>query len=216
MLARLPRPLTAPLASDAIRVMERERYFEAPEKPVQSAWVNADEERRAMTLSWCLAFLLREVGQGSFERVGTILRLESKDDETVAGIMRALVSKWLDRFSAEHPASTVATAITELAVRLIDAYTKKQTELADQISAETKRLTEQRLAETERIDALTKELNEDAQRMREAHDRLKAAKTSQEHDDAFDGMVRALAGEKDTAVKEPIESYMKDARPDDK
>jgi hypothetical protein len=29
MLARLPRPLTAAYASDAIRVMERERYFEA-------------------------------------------------------------------------------------------------------------------------------------------------------------------------------------------
>jgi hypothetical protein len=186
------------------------------ENPVQSAWANAGQARRAMTLSWCLAFLLREVGQGSFERVGAILRLESKDDKTVAGVMRALVSKWLDRFSAEHPASTVATAVTELAVRLMDAYTKKQTEMADQISAETRRLTEQRLAETERIDALTKELNEDTQRMREAHARLKAANTSREKDDAFAGMVRALAGGKDAAVEEAIESYMKDARPDDK
>ena len=59
---------------------------------------------------------------------------------------------------------------------------------------------------------MTKELKEDAQRLNEAEAALKSAKSSEEKADAFAAGVRALAGTKDAAVEEAIESYMKAAR----
>jgi hypothetical protein len=62
-------------------------------------------------------------------------------------LRKPLSLKWLDRFNSENPTSTVESAITELAVRLMDAYTKKQSELAEQVRTETNQLKERHLAE---------------------------------------------------------------------
>src|SRR5262249_10000454 len=115
------------------------------------------------------------VGNGSFERVGSILELERNDEETVAGVMRAVITKWLDRYDPKY---AVETALTDLSIRLLDQYSKKQTERA------------------EKMRAGTEHLQEDTRRMDAARKQYEAARSPEERDRAFAEMRKALAGEK--------------------
>jgi len=51
--------------------------------------------------------MLKKLGEGSFEQVGLVLGLDRKDDKSVNGVLRALVTRWLDNASATAPAATV-------------------------------------------------------------------------------------------------------------
>ena len=103
---------------------------------------------------------------------GVVLQLPPTDDEeTVCGVMRVVVTGWLDDYGKAHPLATISEAVEEL--------NKQLSRLA---------------ADTQRIQAVADDLRADAERMTESVERMNAAQTTGERDKAFDNMMRALAG----------------------
>src|SRR5271168_3174779 len=83
-------------------------------KSCRAAWTEAGPTRRALTLSWGMAKVLQVVGNGSFANVGAIFRLPPADNEdAVSGVMREVVSRWLDDYGTAHLSTTIGEAINE-------------------------------------------------------------------------------------------------------
>lgn len=89
-------------------------------KTCRAAWTEAGPTRRALTLSWSMAKVLQVAGSGSFPKVAVVLRLPPTDDaETVGGVMRAVVTEWLDDYGKAHLLATISEAIQELNNRML-------------------------------------------------------------------------------------------------
>jgi hypothetical protein len=81
--------------------------------------------------------MLDKLGGGSFERAGTILGLDRRDDKSVNDAMRVLVAKSLDRAALSAPAVTVEFVVFMLAARLMSVFEQHAA-----LDAEAKRLKE--------------------------------------------------------------------------
>jgi len=144
----------------------------------QHAWVDANPSKRAQVLTWSVNEIFEIVGKSSLQGMADTLQIEfTHDRKALTEIIRRVIIEWLNYHSAQRSSDTIIGAINKLAERFL--CTRRDQE-AENIRS---------------IKTATRHLQNDTEQMLLAKENLKSAQTQEERDEAFNKLMRTMAGE---------------------